>query len=141
MTGVQTCARPISKAVFEKFADYVPRQEPASWLAGGKTIVVNRIEWITIPDPATAAAALQNAEVDWLEVVLPDLLPILRKNRNLATEINDPLGLIGALVMNHLYPPFNDVRRGARSLQSYWGERSGLDARAMGARPGSIHRK
>jgi Bacterial extracellular solute-binding proteins, family 5 Middle len=74
-----------TKAVFEKFADYVPRQESASWLAGGKNIVVNRIEWITIPDPATAAAALQNGEVDWLELVSPDLLPILRKNRNVVT--------------------------------------------------------
>ena len=27
---------PGAKAVFEKFADYVPRQEKASWLAGGK---------------------------------------------------------------------------------------------------------
>src|SRR6266478_2987471 len=101
---------PGAKAVFEKFAGYVPRQEPASWLAGGKNIVVNRIEWITIPDPATAAAALQNGEIDWLEVVLPDLLPVLRKNRNLVTEINDPVGLVGALVMNHQHPPFNDLR-------------------------------
>jgi peptide/nickel transport system substrate-binding protein len=101
---------PGAKAVFEKFADYVPRQEPASWLAGGKNIVVTRIEWITIPDPATAATALQNGEVDWLELVLPDLLPVLRKNRNLVTEINDPLGVVGHLVMNHLYPPFNDVQ-------------------------------
>src|SRR5262252_2133124 len=72
-----------AKAAFEKFADYVPRQEPPSWLAGGKNIVVDRIEWITIPDPATAVAALQNGEVDWLADVLPDLLPLLRKNRNL----------------------------------------------------------
>src|SRR6266550_1417168 len=99
-----------AKAVFEKFADYAPRQEPPSWFAGGKNIVVNRIEWITIPDPATAAAALQNGEVDWLELVLPDLLPVLRKNHNLVTAINDPVGLVGALGMNHLYPPFNDVR-------------------------------
>jgi Bacterial extracellular solute-binding proteins, family 5 Middle len=72
--------------------------------------VVNRIEWITIADPATAAAALQNGEVDWLELVLPDLVPILRKNRNLTTAINDPLGVVGVLAMNHLLPPFNDLR-------------------------------
>jgi peptide/nickel transport system substrate-binding protein len=101
---------PGAKAVFEKFAGYAPRQEPASWLAGGKNIVLDRIEWITIPDPATAAAALQNGEVDWLALVLPDLLPVLRKNRNLVAAINDPLGAVGVLVMNHLYPPFNDVR-------------------------------
>jgi peptide/nickel transport system substrate-binding protein len=101
---------PGAKAVFEKFADYVPRQEPASWLAGGKRVLVKRIEWIVIPDPATAAAALQVAEVDWLELVVPDLLPILRKNPNVVTAINDPVGLVGRLVMNHLFPPFNDVR-------------------------------
>jgi peptide/nickel transport system substrate-binding protein len=101
---------PGAKAVFEKFADYVPRQEPASWLSGGKNIVVDRIEWIIIPDPATTAAALQNGEIDWLEVVLPDLLPVLRKNRNLVTAISHPVGLVGMLAMNHLYPPFNDVR-------------------------------
>jgi len=52
------------KAVFEKFPGYVPRQEPGSWLAGGKRMLVDRIEWVVIPDPATAAAALQNGEVD-----------------------------------------------------------------------------
>jgi peptide/nickel transport system substrate-binding protein len=31
---------PGAKAVFERFAGYVPRQEPASWLAGGKNIVI-----------------------------------------------------------------------------------------------------
>jgi peptide/nickel transport system substrate-binding protein len=101
---------PGAKAVFEKFAGYAPRQEPASWLAGGKNIIVDRIEWITIPDPATAAAALQKGEVDWLLVVLPDLVPVLQKNRNLATAIGDPMGFVGRLLMNHLYPPFNDVR-------------------------------
>jgi peptide/nickel transport system substrate-binding protein len=101
---------PGAKAVFEKFAEYAPRQEPASWLAGGKNIVTDRIEWITIPDPATAAAALQNGGVDWVEQVLPDVLPVLRKNRNLVTAINDPVGMVGVLAMNHLHPPFNDVR-------------------------------
>jgi peptide/nickel transport system substrate-binding protein len=99
-----------AKAAFERFNGYVPRQEPASWLAGGKNLVVDRIEWITIPDHATRTAALQTGEVDWLEAVIPDLLPILRKNRNLVTAVNDPVGSVGLLVMNHLFPPFNDVR-------------------------------
>jgi peptide/nickel transport system substrate-binding protein len=101
---------PGAKAAFEKFPGYAPRQEPASWLAGGKNIVVDRIEWMTIPDPATAAAALQSGEVDWLQTVLPDVLPILRKNRNLVTAINDPVGHVGMLAMNHLFTPFNDVQ-------------------------------
>src|ERR1700682_4162413 len=35
---------PGAKAVFEKSPDYVPRQERASWLAGGKRIAADRIE-------------------------------------------------------------------------------------------------
>jgi peptide/nickel transport system substrate-binding protein len=101
---------PGAKATFEKFAGYVPRQEPASWLAGGKVIMVDRIEWIIMPDPATASAALQNGEIDWWESPLPDLVPVLRKNPNIKVEIADPLGNIGSFRMNHLYPPFNDVR-------------------------------
>jgi peptide/nickel transport system substrate-binding protein len=101
---------PGARAVFEKFADYVPRDEEPSWLAGGKRTVADRIEWIVMPDATTGAAALQTGEIDWLEFVVPDLVPMLRRNRNLVVEINDPLGLIGILGMNHLFPPFNDVR-------------------------------
>src|SRR5947209_20094511 len=71
---------------------------------------LERIEWITMPDPATAAAALQSGEVDWWETPLADLVPLLRKNRKVAVDIKDPLGNIGSFRMNHLYPPFNDVR-------------------------------
>jgi peptide/nickel transport system substrate-binding protein len=101
---------PGAKAVFEKFPGYMPRQEPNSWLAGGKRMLLDRIEWITIADPATAAAALQNGEVDWWETPIPDLVPLLRKNRNVTVEIQDPLGFVGSFRMNHLHPPFNDVR-------------------------------
>src|SRR6201987_4015391 len=36
---------PGAKSVFEKFADYHPRNEPFSWLAGGKKMLIDRIEW------------------------------------------------------------------------------------------------
>jgi peptide/nickel transport system substrate-binding protein len=101
---------PGARAVFEKFAGYVPRQEPNSWLAGGKRILVDRIEWIVMPDPGTVTAALQSGEVDWWEQPIPDVVPLLRKNRNVMVDIADPLGNVGALRINHLHPPFNDVR-------------------------------
>src|SRR5712692_1795525 len=101
---------PGARAAFEKFADYAPRQEPSSWLAGGKHMLAERIEWIVMPDPATAAAALQSGEIDWWENPISDLVPLLRKNRNVAVDIADPLGNIGSFRMNHLYPPFNEVR-------------------------------
>jgi peptide/nickel transport system substrate-binding protein len=101
---------PGSRAVFEKFAGYVPRDEPVSWLAGGKRMLLDRIEWIVIGDPATASAALQNGEVDWWEYPIADLVPLLRKNRNLMVDIADPLGNVASLRINHLHPPFNDSR-------------------------------
>src|SRR5436305_12454169 len=101
---------PGAMAAFERFPGYVPRQESASWLAGGKRMLVERIEWVIMPDPATAASALQSGEIDWWENPISDLVPLLRKNRNIAVDIADPLGNIGAFRMNHLYPPFNDVR-------------------------------
>jgi peptide/nickel transport system substrate-binding protein len=101
---------PGARAVFEKFPDYEPRQEPPSWLAGGKQIAAERIEWVVIAEPTTATAALQRGEVDWCEVVLPDLVPALKRNRDIVVGISDSLGWIGLLVINHLFPPFNDVR-------------------------------
>ena len=101
---------PGARAVFERFADYRPRDEPASWLAGGKRAMVDRIEWTIMPDPATAAAALQNGEVDWWETPLSDLVPTLRRNRNIALDIADPFGNIGSFRFNHLQPPFDKLK-------------------------------
>lgn len=101
---------PGAKAVFEKFDGYVPRSEKANWLSGGKRINFDRIEWQIVPDAATAAAALQNGEVDWWETPPADLAGLLRKNKDVAVDVADPLGNIGSFRMNHLHPPFNDVR-------------------------------
>jgi len=101
---------PGSRAVFETFPAYVPREEPASWMAGGKKVAAERVEWVVMPDPATASAALQNGEVDWIEVLVPDLVPMLQKNRNVTVGISDPLGFIGVAALNHLFPPFADMR-------------------------------
>lgn len=101
---------PGAKAVFERFDGYVPREEKANWLSGGKRINFERIEWQIVPDGATAAAALQNNEVDWLETPLSDLYPLLQKAPDIKVEVADPLGNIGSFRINHLNPPFNDVR-------------------------------
>ncbi len=55
---------PGSKVVYVKNTDYVPRKEPPSWAAGGKVVKVDRVEWIYIPDSATAAAAINASESD-----------------------------------------------------------------------------
>ncbi|WP_182178214.1 ABC transporter substrate-binding protein [Methylobacterium radiotolerans] len=101
---------PGARAVFETFTDYKPRDEPNSWLAGGKRMLVDRVEWVIMPDAATASAALQNGEVDWWENPISDLVPLLRKNANLNVDIADPLGNVGSFRMNHLHPPFDNPK-------------------------------
>jgi peptide/nickel transport system substrate-binding protein len=101
---------PGSKVIYVKNADYVPRKEPPSWAAGGKVVKVDRVEWIYIPDSATAAAALNAGEVDWWEQLPPDLIPVLARNKDIKVENIDPLGSMGMIRFNFLYPPFNNPK-------------------------------
>ena len=55
------------KVVYVKNEAYVPREEPASFAAGGKVVKVDRVEWLYIPDPATAMNALIAGEIDFFE--------------------------------------------------------------------------
>lgn len=97
-----------SRAIFQKFAGYQPRQEKSDWLAGGKAMNVDRVEWLTMPDPGTAASALQNGEIDWWENPIADLVPLLAKTKAIKVGIADPLGNVGAMRINHLLPPFDN---------------------------------
>lgn len=101
---------PGSKVVYVKNADYVPRKEPPSWAAGGKVVKVDRVEWIYIPDSATAAAALSAGEVDWWEQFPPDLIPVLARNKSIKVENIDPLGSMGLIRFNFLHPPFDNPK-------------------------------
>jgi peptide/nickel transport system substrate-binding protein len=100
---------PGSSAVFERFEGYQPRAEAGQWMSGGKRMLFDRIEWKIIPDAATAAAALQSGEIDWWESPIPDVIPLLKRNGSINVDIADPLGNIGSLRMNHLWPPFDNV--------------------------------
>ena len=101
---------PGSKVVYVKNEAYVPRNEPASGAAGGKVVKVDRVEWIYIPDPATAMNALINGEVDLWETPAVDMVPILKTNEDIKIEIIDPLGTQGWLRPNHLHPPFDNPK-------------------------------
>jgi peptide/nickel transport system substrate-binding protein len=102
--------QPGVKAVYERNADYVPRNEPPSWTAGGKVVKVDRVEWITMPDPQTAVNALQSGDIDFVENAPFDLVPTLTANRDLKVETLDKLGFQTIGRMNFLYPPFDNVK-------------------------------
>ena len=99
-----------SRAVYSRNADYIPREEEADAAAGGKRVHFDRLEMTWIPDGGTAAAALRTGEIDWIEYPLPDLVPMLARERAITTQVYDPNGFLGFLRFNHLHPPFNDVR-------------------------------
>lgn len=101
---------PGERTVFRRNPRYRPRDEPADGLAGGKVAHVERAEFLTITDPATRAAALQNGEVDYLEYAPLDYLPMLRRDRKLV--LAKPGGIaqiMGAVAVNHAQPPFNSL--------------------------------
>lgn len=103
-----------ARVVYARHEGYVPRPDGvADQTAGPRVAHFDRLEFHVIPDPATAAAALQSGAVDWVEQPLIDLLPLLRRSRDVAVEVKDRTGMIGHLRVNHQYPPFDKaaVRR------------------------------
>jgi peptide/nickel transport system substrate-binding protein len=100
-------------AVYERFDGYVPRDGAPSLMAGGKHVNVERVEWHTMPDAATAAASLMSGEIDWWEQPTPDLIPMLKGDDGIAVKIMDKAGFVGQVRFNHLLPPFNNpaIRR------------------------------
>jgi peptide/nickel transport system substrate-binding protein len=101
---------PGHRAVFVKNSDYVPREEAPSFAAGGKVAKVDRVEWLYIPDTATAAAALNSGEADWYEQPPADLVPVFAGNKDIVVATVDPLGNHGILRFNHVQPPFNNLK-------------------------------
>ncbi|MGY4801489.1 ABC transporter substrate-binding protein [Teichococcus aerofrigidensis] len=99
-----------SRVVYEKFDGYVPRQEAPERATGGKVAHFRRIEWLIIPDAATAAGALMNGEVDWWERPMADLQPMLARNRQIRREVTDKAGRLALARLNCLHAPFSDVR-------------------------------
>ena len=95
---------------YARFDAYQPRPDgPLEWYAGPKVAHFDRVVWTTIPDAATASAALQAGEQDWLEQTVPDLIPSLARTRGITTEVLDSSGAIGMLRPNFLHPPFNNA--------------------------------
>ena len=120
------------RAVYRRNPAYTPRAEPADGLAGGKTVKVDRVEWLAMPDPATAAAALQTGEIDLIEQPSPDLVPTLERNRDITVGPINPIGSDLWLRINHTEPPF-DKPQARQALLHLTDQKENLDA--VGIRP------
>jgi peptide/nickel transport system substrate-binding protein len=99
-----------SRLVYERNPDYVPRAEPASGFAGGKRVLVDRVELAIIGDAATASAALQTGQIDIYESVPLDLLPLFKNDKSIALRALNRSGIAGVFRPNFLHPPFNNQK-------------------------------
>jgi peptide/nickel transport system substrate-binding protein len=100
--------QPGHKAVCARNPDYVPRAEPPNNTAGGKVAKVDRIEWLYIPEAATAVQALATGEVDYVENAPNDYAAALTRNPEITVQ-GYP-GFIGVVRFNQLHPPFDNVK-------------------------------
>jgi peptide/nickel transport system substrate-binding protein len=106
--------RPGHLMILERFEGYVPREEPADFLAGGKRVHLPQIALRVMPDQATGASALMAGEVDYMQYLPFDLLPRLERARGVRL-----LGLGGIHMfqgnfrINHAAAPMDDpaIRR------------------------------
>ncbi len=114
----QAAFNPGVLVAYNKNEDYVPRDEPPSGLAGGKVAKVDRVEWVAMPDPQTAVNALVSGEVDYVESVPVDLLPIVESNDDFVVDLLDPGYQITA-IFNTLHPPFNDPKKRRAALEAF----------------------
>jgi peptide/nickel transport system substrate-binding protein len=101
--------RPGSRVVYERNPDYVPRDEPASGIAGGKRVYLDRVIWEIMPDAQTAMAALMSGEIEFFEIPPLDLIDQLKSAPGVKLEVLNQLGNVGYGRLNHLHPPFNNV--------------------------------
>jgi peptide/nickel transport system substrate-binding protein len=101
--------RPGNAMVLERNPDYVPRNEAADFLAGGKRVKIDQLTLRVMPDQSTGANALMAGEIDYMQYLPFDMLPLLEKERSVKLM---GLGGIhqfqGNFRLNHASPPFDN---------------------------------
>ena len=101
--------RPGDRVVYVKNPNYVPRAEPPANFAGGKVVRLDRVEWLSIADSQTAVNALESGEIEAVEAVAHDLLPLVEKKKGISV-VRGAYASQYALRPNWLHPPFDNPR-------------------------------
>ena len=102
--------KPGDKTVYVKFDKYKPRSEPASGMAGGKVVKVDRVEWRAISDAQQAVNALSKGELDMVEQPSHDLLGTLKKDPNVSIIISPQLKAQYVFRPNQIHKPFDNPK-------------------------------
>ena len=103
--------KPGDKAVYTKFAKYVPRSEPPSGSTGGKRVYVDRVEWnLALRDAQAQVSALQKGEVDIIEALGFDHYETVKADSTLQLPKYANYGLQYMARFNHLHKPFDNPK-------------------------------
>ena len=103
--------KPGDKAVYTKFAKYVPRSEPPSGTTGGKRVYVDRVEWnLALRDGQAQVNALKKGEVDIVEALPFDFYESVKSDPNVQLPKYANLGLQYMARFNHLHKPFDNPK-------------------------------
>ena len=101
--------RPGDRMLLRRNPNYVPRDEPADFLAGGKRVLIDALDIRVVPDGGTAAAALQAGEIDYMQYAPFDLLRSFERDRRITVQnFTGAHMFTGHFRLNHAAPPFND---------------------------------
>jgi len=92
-----------------RFDGYKPRGEPADFLSGGKVVQVPQVVLRTIGDDATGANALAAGEIDYMQYLPFDLVPMLARSRDVKVMALKGLDMFqGNFRVNAASGPFAD---------------------------------
>ena len=103
--------RPGNTMLLERNPAYVARKEAPDFLSGGKNVKIDQLTLRVMPDQSTGANALLAGEIDYMQYLPFDILPVLEKEK--AVKL---LGLGGIhqfqgnFRLNHAAPPFDNPK-------------------------------
>jgi peptide/nickel transport system substrate-binding protein len=97
-------------ATWERNPDYIPRAEAPDGLAGGKVVKLDRVEMVVMPDASMRANAIKQGEIDFIDQLPADLVPLLQADPNVVVSRLSSLGALSYIRLNQLYPPFNNIK-------------------------------
>jgi peptide/nickel transport system substrate-binding protein len=107
---VEAESKPGDKHVYVKNTKYKPRPEPPSGLAGGKVVKVDRVEVIEMPDTQQQVNAIIAGEIDIVEQLPHDLIPVIKKEKDVKLVDWNPLGHQFVIRFNWANKPFDNPK-------------------------------
>jgi peptide/nickel transport system substrate-binding protein len=95
--------------ILERNPAYVARAEKPDFLAGGKHVHIDELDLRVMPDQTTGATALMAGEIDYMQYLPFDMLPMLEKARDVKMlRLGGIDQFQGNFRLNHASAPFDD---------------------------------